>query len=535
MGLLVLASSVFADVKYTVVAFTKNPANRVAVEVKGNTHYLQTTKDLPYIWTTTVRGVSSSNSYRYVEFDRKNKMVDREKNKRYPKGSFKTATPNDFFGRNETFIAVPKLEQIYKDVRPKPSKVFDNRQVATIHFNVDPAEFDHMMQNPRDRDIKIKANLTFVNADLIHSSDNVRLSISGNSSRKRQKVSLKVKFPKTLPKGDPFFDRPILKLRAGAADPTVMREMLYVDVLNAVGIHASETSWVRAYVNGKPQGFFLMMEDIEEPFVMNTIHRGAISNVTELGSLYQMGKAEAPMIYQGPNAKDYNSNVYETKVAGPGDKDMVKWIAFMKDLRDFKSSDRDAVAFWSKRLELDSFLRAMAVDYLAGAWDSFWARGHNYFMYLHPQTNLWQFLPSDFDHSFNDDKRPNPDLPYREWTPKQGSQGFTGRPLVTKLIIENKAINKMFETIVLRITDKVFNREALYPLIDAHTKRIANEVDWDVKIDRSHLPGNPFKRSMKHFYVDIGEDTPKYSGGQVLGIKPYVKWRANYVRANVGK
>ncbi|KAF9159273.1 hypothetical protein DFQ26_006744 [Actinomortierella ambigua] len=527
MGLLALASSVFADVTYSVVAFPKDPANKIAVQVKDLIYPLKL-GDESTVWSAKVPGVSGSNPYRYVEVDRSNKVVAREDFERRFKDSSKSATPNEFFGRKDTFSALPELKQIYKDVRPKPSKVFDNTQVATINFKVDQAAFDNMLQHPKDRLLKIKTSLVFVNADVVHYSKNVTLSISGNSSRKRQKVSLKLNF-----KGDDtFFDRPIIKLRSEASDMAVMREMLYVDVLNAVGVPTSQGSWVRVYANGKPHGFFLMMEDIEKPFVKTTLHHGSVSDSTKLGSLYQMGKAEAPMIYQGPSASDYNSNVYETQFASPDDQGMVKWIAFMKDLRDFKSSDRDAVTFWNKRLELESFLRAMAVDYLTGAWDSFWARGHNYFMYLHPQTNLWNFIPSDLDHSFNGGDRPAPNLPYQKWIPVEGSQGFTGRPLVTKLIYGNQDIKKMFETILRTITQDVFNSGAMDPRIEAYKTQIEKDVAWDYAIDRSHLPGDPFTRTLASFYSAIKGSV---AGDKVKGVKPYINLRAKYVLANVGK
>ncbi|KAG0256213.1 hypothetical protein DFQ27_005849 [Actinomortierella ambigua] len=535
MGLLALASSVFAD----------------AVVVNDKPYRLQTVENTTHVWSTTVPGVSGSDAYYYAEFDDAME-VTRDFFDRRLSDSSKTASPNDFFGRMDNFYTLPKLKQIYNDVRPKRSPVFDNRQIATMHFEVDEAGFAAMMKNATERDkkkkIKLDARFTFVNADVFHFSDKVKLSISGNSSRSLGKVSLKVKFKKDAP----FYDHPILKLRAEATDPSMMREMLYVDILNAAGVHTSQASWVRVYVNGQPHGFFVMMQDIEEPYIMNTIHQGTITNKTELGSLYQMSQAEAPMVYISDNATDYGE-IYDTKFSmnvpkkekgakkgakkdpkEAAERDAMKlerWITFMKDLRDFKSNDADSIANWNKRFELRSFLSAMAVEYLTGAWDLFMRKGHNYLTYFNPVTSRWMFLPTDFDQTFNNgDASPVPESPYTEWVPKGAL-----RPLVTKLIYENEPIKNYFEAILRAITQDVFNSDALYPLIDAYKEQIAGEVEWDMGVDRSNLTGVPFDTTTDDFYQAIEGSIVEGITRKVNGIKPFIKLRAEYVLANIRK
>ncbi|KAF9159270.1 hypothetical protein DFQ26_006741 [Actinomortierella ambigua] len=517
MGLLALASSVFADVKYSVVAFPENPANQIDVVVNGKPHRLQTIENTP-VWSATVPGVSGSDAYYYAEVDSADKEIAREKFERRLRDVSKAATPNEFFGREQTFFPVPKLEQVFAGGRKNPSKIFDDTQIATMHFQVDAARFATMMENPHIKDLKApKASFAFINADIIYTADDVKFSVSGNSSRMLEKVSLKASFPKTLPEGDLFSNRRNIKLRAEATDPSMMREMLYSKCLEKLGVLASEASWVRVYVNNKPQGLYLMMQDIEDDFIMNTIHQGTITNKTELGSLYQMTQAEAPMAYISDNAADYGE-IYDTKFSmnvgkkEPGGKKdpkknaerdakkLERWITFMKDLHVFQSDNKDPVAYWSDKLELQSYLVAMVMEYLTGACDLFMRRGHNYAMYYNSKTSRYHFIPMDFDLTFNNcpKDRPNPELSYEKWVPEGAV-----RPLVTKLIYNNEIIKKEFEKVLFTVTKKLFNPRVLFPLIDAYAQQIKAEVEWDSGVQRTTRTGVNFIENTVSFDVSI--------------------------------
>ncbi|KAG0361026.1 hypothetical protein BG005_009368 [Podila minutissima] len=523
-GLLALASSVFADVTYNVVAFPDASTNRYAVEIDKKFHALRTSEATFPLWSANVAGVSTSSSYRYVQLNSDNIIISREKFQRQFSNKDATATPNEFFNRQTTITTLPAIKQVYKDIRPEPSKAFDSSQIATIHLTADPTMFADLMNNPLDKEYKdIKVGFKFINADTVYSVSKAKLAVSGNSSRKFKKTSLRVKFNDD--KGETFFDRPIIKLRAEATDPTMIREKLYLDLLNSVGVATYQGSYVRVYVNGVSHGFYLMVEDIEEPFLMNTIHHGAISDKKALGSLYQMGLREATMVYEGSSAHHYNPRVYSTKISSPKDKDMQQWIAFMKDLKDWDPAAPGGVAYWNQRLDLDGFLRSMALEYLTGAWDAFWYRGHNFFMYNNPQRKVWQFIPTDFDHTFMSGNRPDVHATYKKFAEGAKRKKFTARPLVTKLIYKNKDINKQFETILSTITQDVFNSRVLDARIDAYKTQIEQDVAWDFLIDRSELPGKKIHWTIDHFSTRI----EGRNGKKISGLKPWISNRAKTV------
>ncbi|KAF9282131.1 hypothetical protein BGZ68_006191 [Mortierella alpina] len=531
-GLLALVSAVLADVTYTVIGFPDVATNSFAVEINKKRYPLQTSEATMPLWTAQIANVSASSGYRYVQLDRLNRVIAREKFLRHFAEKDATATVNEFFNRPTTITTLPPMKQVYKDIRPEPSKVFDSSQIATIHLTPDPAIFANMMNHPMDRKIKgVKAGFKFINADTVYSVGEVEINTSGHASRKYKKVSMRIKFDDK--KGETFFNRPIIKLRAEYVEPTMIREKLYLDILNSVGVATYQGSFVRVFVNGKPHGFFLMVEDIEEPFLMNTIHQGTIKKKEELGELFQMGSGfEASMVYTGPHTADYGK-IYQQKIIGdnPKEEPMKRFIAFMKDLQDWNPDEGGGVSYWEKRLDLDGYLKSMALEYLTGAWDASWWRGHNYFMYYNPQHKVWQFIPTDFDHTFSKGNRPGVETTYKEYNQGLVNGKLTDHPLVTKLIYKNKDINKRFEDILWTITEGVFNNEALDARIDAYMKQIEPDVAWDFSIDRMDVPGRRHAWTMVDFHRSLTHPVKNVRNG----LKTWIADRAKSVAEQVGK
>lgn len=519
------------SVTYNVIGFLDAATNTYAVEINEKLYPLRTSKASFPLWSVKVAGVSAPSSYRYVQLNHKNKPVVREKFLRHLTN--KNTTPNEFFNRQVTITTLPSIRQVYKDVRPKYSEALDSSQIATIHITADPAQFADMIDHPMDDEHKtIKAGFKFINANTFYSADEVKLKVSGHGSRKYRKVSLSIKFDND--EGKMLFDRPGIKLRAEYIDPTMIREKLYLDILNSIGVTSYQGSYSRVYVNGKPHGFYLMVEDIEEFMLMRTIHHGTIRDKKALGSLYQMGSGHgASMVYKGPHTANYDQMIYKNKIRGDNHKDepMQQFIAFMKDLQDWNPTATGGIAYWNERLDLEGYLRSMALEYLTGAWDSFWWRSNNYFMYYNPQRKIWQFIPTDFDHSFSSGGRPDVETTYKKYAQNHLTHSAKNHPLVTKLIYLNKDINKKFETILLTITHDIFNSKALDERINAYETQIEQDVAWDYSIDRSKLPGTNLDWTITDFHTSIRGPVKTVPNG----IKPWINGRAKSVDRQISK
>ncbi|KAF9436986.1 hypothetical protein BGZ76_002341 [Entomortierella beljakovae] len=521
-----VATSALADVTYSVIGYPDTDAGSFGVLINGKITKLSTSNTTYPLWSTKVVGASPSSGYRYVKLSPSGAVIQRESFLRYFTDRKLTKTPNEFFLRQVTKTVLPSIPQVYTSVRPKSSKAFDDTQIATIHLTADPAIFADMVANPLDEERKaIKASFRFINADTVYNAEEVKLKISGHGSRKFKKLSLRVKFDDD--KGETFFDRPIIKLRNEAYDPTMIREKLYIDSLNSIGVRTSQGAWVRVYVNGKPFGFHLMVEDIETPFLQGTFHDGKLKP-KELGSLYQMGShvigQEATLQYAGPLTANYNAEIYSNKNLGANTKDepMAQLISFFKTLQDYDPTLPGGIKFWNSRLDLDGFLRSMAMEYLAGAWDAYWWKGNNYFMYFNPTEARWQFIPTDFDSTFSDGNLADVLTTYKKFAARRLARKGKDHPLITKLIYKNKEINARFEAILGQFVKKTFNPTVLEPRINAYEKMIQDEVQWDYALDRSKNPGKTFGFTITDFHKSITGPVKNVN----QGIKPWIKARA---------
>lgn len=54
-------------------------------------------------------------------------------------------------------------------------------------------------------------------------------------------------------------------------------------------------------------------------------------------------------------------------------------------------------------LDVDSFLKACALNAMIGQWDDFCRQANNYYLLWNPTTSKWIFIPYDLDHSFVDE------------------------------------------------------------------------------------------------------------------------------------
>ncbi|KAF9094226.1 hypothetical protein BGX29_009610 [Mortierella sp. GBA35] len=530
-----VASSALADVVYNVVGFPNTEKGSFGVVINKVLTPLTTTPETYPLWSANVVGAKAYSGYRYVKLDETGAIVERESFLRVFTDKKATTTVNEFFQRQNTFTNLAALPQVYPSVRPKSSKAFDDTQIATIHLTADPAIFADMVANPLDEERKaIKAGFRFINAGTVYSAAEVKVKVSGHGSRKFKKLSLRIKFDED--KGETFFDRPIIKLRSESSEPTMIREKLFIDNLNAIGAKTTQAAYVRVYVNGKPFGFHLLVEDIELPFIRSTMHDGS-AEPKDLGSLYQMGSHivgyEGTMLYNGSLTTDYHPEIYENKNRGANTKDepMAQFIAFMKDLKEYDPTLAGGLKFWNYRLDVTQFLKSMVMEYLGGAWDGSWWKGNNYFMYYNPTQARWQFIPTDFDSTFTDGQREDVAVVYKQFAASRLRRKDKDHPLVSKLILKNKEIQNEFEKILYETVKQVFNSKVMDPRIASYVSQIQSEVAWDLSLDRSMNPGKDPKFTIDTFHSSLNGPVT----GLSHGVKPWINYRATDVPKQLGK
>ena len=183
-----------------------------------------------------------------------------------------------------------------------------------------------------------------------------------------------------------------LNFNAGVLDTSLAREALAFALFRASGVPASRTAYaeLRFTVPGRYDnssgGLYVMIEDINKAFLKRALPPGdgLVMKPEGLGGGIQS---------QGASWAGYVSRFRPDRDATPHEQQRV--IEFAQLI-----SQTDVALFRAKvggYLDVDEFLRFIAVNAFIENWDSYIGGGHNYYFYLDPSDDKFRFLPWDED------------------------------------------------------------------------------------------------------------------------------------------
>lgn len=224
----------------------------------------------------------------------------------------------------------------------------------------------------------------------------VRIRYAGNASYLASAGSLKRSFVVELDQADPPEIHGLrgLLLQSGALDATKAREALAFAYFREAGVPAPRTALaeVTLSVTGRfPAaylGLYTLVEPVDRAFTRDRFHtdKGMLLRPRGLRGLDFLGDDWAN--YRGPYrpldepAPDQAKRLIAfTRLVQQGDDDQIN-----KEIDSY--------------LDVDEFLRFMAVQALIANADGFFTLGYNYSLFLDPNTNRFVFIPGEQDLSF---------------------------------------------------------------------------------------------------------------------------------------
>ncbi|CAO3622034.1 unnamed protein product [Cunninghamella echinulata] len=385
------------------------------------------------------------------------------------------------------------------------------------------------MHADKKQKAKVTGRLTYISYNHVEQFDDVELKIGGHSSRDYAKVPYKIKIsPEKSPKG--LFNRWELKLRPEATDPTLLREKLYTDILQSVGVLGPRGGYVRFYLNSHTAGLFLLTDDIaNKEYVRETIHDG--NQKAEIGGLIKgdAGKGDyaADLGYRGDEPENYDEKTYEVEAEAGEDADpMEDLIAFMKFIKEYpvdnNADEQTVYDEWNQKINIKHFMRQIAVEWLTGNWDAHQYSGNNYVIYQHPTTKQFITLPMDFDYTFgNGLEQDQGNLLVGKWT------DFTSKRKTHSYLWEKLAdinsMQRLYLDTVNEINEKVTKPEVILPRLESLAYLIQHDAQWDKNLDR--LSDGKFRQWPEDDYLQSLEQG---SGAQDenIGLKEWI--RAKY-------
>jgi spore coat protein CotH len=184
-----------------------------------------------------------------------------------------------------------------------------------------------------------------------------------------------------------------LTLNCLVMDPTAAREVLSFQAYRALDVPAPRTAYVQLTltVPGKYDkefvGLYVLIESIDKPFLKSRFGsaKGMLLKPERVGPVEYLGEEWAPYEQRYTPKTDASAKAKR------------RLIEFTKLVQ--KADDKTFQEEIGNYLDVDEFLRFLAGTVSVVSMDSFIGLTHNYFIYLDPKTNKFNFLPWDFDHS----------------------------------------------------------------------------------------------------------------------------------------
>jgi len=463
-----------------------------------------------------------------------------------PEGFTRTLPPKvltthiEFYGRKETLSPLKGMG--YPEDKPRWSRsigktaLFDDSYIPTVIF--DSGSRDFFVSG---NDTYTLGRFTIVLQDEIFTEENIETKAQ---NRYQDKFQFRIKLQNKIHK------RRIFKFRSNPTDPAFFRQSLYGDLAAAVGNPVHNQIVVRVYLSdGTPIGLYLMIEVtssksfIKTQFYGNEI-TGKLNAPEKLGTALDCSTGADFREGQSISAFQYSEEKGESNE---------KIRDLIEAMHDLDVHDQAEVQKFSKEwFDLDVFLRALALEYLTGDWDSYWMLTSNFVMYDDPlestkHTTKFYFIDQDFDLTFGiglDNKvntvgREFPEQSYKTLVDREWNIDNNDGPNreAVDLFLRGGVTTEMFENHLIDIVKHAFNPVACGRRLDEYVRRYADEIDWDYHIDRLHIadPTVTLKRryvwTVSDFYENM-DDTPKES--TPWGLKEWIKLRATAVADEFG-
>jgi len=442
---------------------------------------------------------------------------------------------NEFFNRSLTVKKHPELPRAYEAFPYfEQSKLYDDSFVSTIIVTCDPAQLQALYADTEAK-TKIPAVVVYASPYAVKTFKEAQFALSGQSTREVPKLSYKISNLKDGKKE--LYNRSSIKLRAEHMDYSYIRDKIYGDIVNSLGVPTAQNTFTRVFINGRDIGLFDLSDDItNNRYLRETFNKG--EKFTAENPIYKadcdgLGGIYGELAYYGDDITNPNYAIYTYK----GDdvtQDSTVHVAqdiipLLKEIDAYKNGLAQSFS-----LDTESFLKSMAMEFLAGAVDNYWNKPGNYYLFKDTAKNLWYFHDADFHYSFGVDSDPDLMLntPLAQYPPLFANENIRKDRAPLDALRSHPDVEAHFRDIIARLLKTSFNPSAIFPRIDSLADLIREDAEWDISIKPKENP-NPtselyLAENIDGFDIDTKSENPQGVPGG-FSIKYYIKTRANNV------
>lgn len=375
-----------------------------------------------------------------------------------------------------------------------------------------------MLPNAQRDFIYVPCSVTF-NGETMK---DVGIRYKGNSSFNIPgvKESFKLDFNEYV-SGQAFHGFKKMNFNNGFKDPTMLRECMSLEMYRNAGVLAPRCAYTRVnYDLGDGQGprywgIFTNVEQVDKNFL--TDHFTSEFND---GNLY---KPDGP----GSDLSTFSEATFEKKTneTAADYSDIIALVDLLKTLNDPASIKASLEAI----MNVDGFLRFLAINNILTSWDAYPGTGHNYYLYNNPKNktstgkDYWEYIVWDANEAFGN-FIPMGKMAYDNLSwPWDQPFAMNQKPLITKILMVPEWRTKLGEYMKQFLKDvKVFEPVAAQARADELHTFISDAVHQDKNY--LFMTANP-----DLFQQGLTQDVQGGPQGVILPIKPYISGRAMYL------
>ena len=378
------------------------------------------------------------------------------------------------------------------------SYVFDESSIPEIHVKVSQDEWNRLLQMyDKDNNTReyVRCDVKYIKGRESTSITDAGLRLKGNTSRRRPQngekyrhVHFGLNFHHYVPdSGHTIKGMRRVDLKWFKDDPAYVREIYCYDLFRREGVWTAVHDvycrlWLKVGDNEEMYyGVYGMLEHIDKNYLRIRSKQFGSHD----GNLWKC--------YWNSTLKDYsasmgvNGSVYELKTNEETGETAAKAQLrdFIKNLNDLSGSAFDE---WiSSHMDVDLFLKTLAVNVAVGMWDDYWNNANNYYLYFN-STDTYNYkvwlIPYDYDNTLGTSANCGVQSDSGRQTPLQwGHQSY---PLCTK-ILQNSTWKSTYIKYLKQLCSGNFSASASKERIQQWQSRIqqyvSNDTGEDMKIE----------------------------------------------------
>ena len=244
-------------------------------------------------------------------------------------------------------------------------------------------------------------------------------------------------------------------------DPTMMRTVVSMHIARQY-IAAPKTNFVRVVINGENWGTYENAQQFNKEFVKDNFGttKGARWKIP------QGGGTGGGFMFQGDDASRYN-RTFQIKSKDEPE----AWAALVDLVKTLNTTPVESLeAALASRVDMDAYLRFLALDNVMISADAFFQRVSDYSLYRHPDGRF-HFVFHDANEMLS--------MGRAELSPLVG-QNDTSKPIIAK-VLAVPALRAKYLGYVREIAEKSLDWNAIGPVVKQYRDLIAADVARDTR------------------------------------------------------